>query len=314
MSLLNFFQSFLNNDLFNKSVKFDFRKKSYNYPYLDTFEDYKKTFGLDETVTEEDVLGTESYKSYMDKESNPEVYFINLKFFNFDNLVSTLINDFKLIVKENGVYNWNYLKSHKLIFLLINNIEKVNPEEYETLFIFTKFLNAKTEYCNKFVIVDKRNNKVYNFYNLYFVNKYDVLEILKGEIFDNVYEQVLKLFDLELNNQGVTNPEEYIKKNQMVLYELFKLLILEASKEKDKQNFKKNVVEKFLNWALSPDDKIKDSNQVMIFNDIVIVNDVHEEVKKYEKILKNYTVYKLKKFTNNNQLFETSEISILRIK
>ena len=52
----------------------------------------------------------------------------------------------------------------------------------------------------------------------------------------------------------------------------------------------------------------------MIFNDIVIVNDVHEEVKKYEKILKNYTVYKLKKFTNNNQLFETSEISILRIK
>ena len=108
MSLLNFFQSFLNNDLFNKSVKFDFRKKSYNYPYLDTFEDYRKTFGLDETVTEEDVLGTESYKSYMDKESNPEVYFINLKFFNFDNLVSTLINDFKL-------------------FLLINNIEKVNP-------------------------------------------------------------------------------------------------------------------------------------------------------------------------------------------
>lgn len=316
MELREFLQSFLDNSLIGKSVKFDFKKKSYDYQYIDTFEDYKKTFNLDDTLTEEDVYDTESYKSFLTRESNPEVYFINLKFFDFDHLISTLINDLKLIVREDGVFNWNYLKSHKLIFLLINNIDKVDEDEYGTLNVFIKLLNSKKEYNNKFIVIDKRNEKVYNYYNLYFVNKYDILEVLKGNIFDNIYEQVLKLIDIELTKKGIDDPEEYLEKNKMVLYELFRLVTLEIVRDKEKQNFKKNIVEKFINWALSPNSPNRESklnNQVMIFNDFVIVNDLKQEVKKYDKILKNYTFYKTKKFTKSNKLIETSEISMLKI-
>ena len=106
-------------------------------------------------------------------------------------------------------------------------------------------------------------------------------------------------------------------------------MVLEISKDKDKQNFKENVINPLIMWVFGEDiTKIKDKvntkefenklkerltsllfdynnksviEDTIIFNDLIIVNDSKKEIKTYEYQLSNY------KYCNSNTYIKSND-------
>lgn len=159
--------NFLNNWILDKNVKFDFKKKDYVFPLFDSSLSFFKDDFLkddnDKTISSVDIVEDDNNK--------PSIYFINLRFLDFDSFIDILTNELKVVIKEEDEYNWNYEKSNQLYILLFNNLNKVDKIEFSKVSKFINLLNTKKEYNNKFVILNKENTKLYEFYNLYFINK-----------------------------------------------------------------------------------------------------------------------------------------------
>ena len=172
--------NFLNNWILDKNVKFDFKKKDYVFPLFDSSLSFFKDDFLkddnDKTISSVDIVEDDNNK--------PSIYFINLRFLDFDSFIDILTNELKVVIKEEDEYNWNYEKSNQLYILQFINL-----------------LNAKKEYNNKFIILNKGNNKLYEFYNLYFINKSEIEKLMNSELFDNIIDQIMKIvYSINLNS------------------------------------------------------------------------------------------------------------------
>lgn len=297
----NIMDSFLDNWFIDKDIKFDFRVKKYEFPEIKEMEKINSLISSDDFF----INRNNEMNSFID--DKPGIYFINMRFLTFENFISYLENNLSLIVKENDEYKWNYKKSHKMIFLLINNIRKIKQENYAMLYKFTTKMNSLINFNNKFIILDKNNKKIYNFYNIYFTNKKDIIEIIKSQLFDNIYDQII-----ELINTSKLNVKKYLSNVYILINELIYLTVIEISKSKDKQNFKKNIIDKFFKWLMT-NKKDKINSKVVIFNGLIIVNDLNSEVKNYDIVLSNYTYYNYSSSINTGKENQTSELLILYI-
>lgn len=313
-------RNFLNNWFLDKNVKFDFKKKDYVFPLFDSSLSLFK-----DDLTKEDSYKTISSVDIKDNDNNkPSIYFINLRFLDFDSFIDILTNELKAVIKEEYNYNWNYEKSNQLYILIFNNLNKVDKIEFSKVCEFINLLNAKKEYNNKFIILNKGNNKLYEFYNLYFINKSEIEKLINSELFDNVIDQILTIID-SIN----LNTDVYLSIYNIILCKIYKLLVLEISKDKDKQNFKENVINPLIMWLFDEDiTKIKDKintkefeyklkerltsllfdnnnksviEDTIIFNDLIIVNDSKKEIKTYEYQLSNY------KYCNSNTYIKSND-------
>lgn len=313
-------RNFLNNWFLDKNVKFDFKKKDYVFPLFDSSLSLFK-----DDLTKEDSYKTISSVDIKDNDNNkPSIYFINLRFLDFDSFIDILTNELKAVIKEEDKYNWNYEMSNKLYILIFNNLNKVDKIEFSKVCEFINLLNAKKEYNNKFIILNKENNKLYEFYNLYFINKSEIEKLINSELFDNVIDQILTIID-SIN----LNTDVYLSIYNIILCKIYKLLVLEISKDKDKQNFKENVINPLIMWLFDEDiTKIKDKintkefeyklkerltsllfdynnksviEDTIIFNDLIIVNDSKKEIKTYEYQLSNY------KYCNSNTYIKSND-------
>ncbi len=313
-------RNFLNNWFLDKNVKFDFKKKDYVFPLFDSSLSLFK-----DDLTKEDSYKTISSVDIKDNDNNkPSIYFINLRFLDFDSFIDILTNELKAVIKEEDKYNWNYEKSNQLYILIFNNLNKVDKIEFSKVCEFINLLNAKKEYNNKFIILNKGNNKLYEFYNLYFINKSEIEKLINSELFDNVIDQILTIID-SIN----LNTDVYLSIYNIILCKIYKLLVLEISKDKDKQNFKENVINPLIMWLFDEDiTKIKDKintkefeyklkerltsllfdynnksviEDTIIFNDLIIVNDSKKEIKTYEYQLSNY------KYCNSNTYIKSND-------
>ena len=312
--------NFLNNWILDKNVKFDFKKKDYVFPLFDSSLSFFKDDFLkddnDKTISSVDIVEDDNNK--------PSIYFINLRFLDFDSFIDILTNELKVVIKEEDEYNWNYEKSNQLYILLFNNLNKVDKIEFSKVSKFINLLNTKKEYNNKFVILNKENTKLYEFYNLYFINKTEIEKLMNSELFDNIIDQITKIIDSINLNTNV-----YLSIYNIILCKLYKLLVLEISKDKDKQNFKENVINPLIMWLFGEDiTKIKDKvntkefenklkerltsllfdynnksviEDTIIFNDLIIVNDSKKEIKTYEYQLSNY------KYCNSNTYIKSND-------
>lgn len=312
--------NFLNNWILDKNVKFDFKKKDYVFPLFDSSLSFFKDDFLkddnDKTISSVDIVEDDNNK--------PSIYFINLRFLDFDSFIDILTNELKVVIKEEDEYNWNYEKSNQLYILLFNNLNKVDKIEFSKVSKFINLLNTKKEYNNKFVILNKENTKLYEFYNLYFINKTEIEKLMNSELFDNIIDQITKIID-SIN----LNTDVYLSIYNIILCKIYKLLVLEISKDKDKQNFKENVINPLIMWLFGEDiTKIKDKvntkefenklkerltsllfdynnksiiEDTIIFNDLIIVNDSKKEIKTYEYQLSNY------KYCNSNTYIKTND-------
>lgn len=297
----NIMDNFLDNWFIDKDIKFDFRVKKYEFPEIKEMEKINSLISSDDFF----INRNNEMNSFID--DKPGIYFINMRFLTFENFISYLENNLSLIVKENDEYKWNYKKSRKMIFLLINNIRKIKQENYATLYKFTTKMNSLINFNNKFIILDKNNKKIYNFYNIYFTNKKDIIEIIKSQLFDNIYDQII-----ELINTSKLNVKKYLSNVYILINELIYLTVIEISKSKDKQNFKKNIIDKFFKWLMT-NKKDKINSKVVIFNGLIIVNDLNSEVKNYDIVLSNYTYYNYSSSINTGKENQTSELLILYI-
>ena len=312
--------NFLNNWILDKNVKFDFKKKDYVFPLFDSSLSFFKDDFLkddnDKTISSVDIVEDDNNK--------PSIYFINLRFLDFDSFIDILTNELKVVIKEEDEYNWNYEKSNQLYILLFNNLNKVDKIEFSKVSKFINLLNTKKEYNNKFVILNKGNTKLYEFYNLYFINKSEIEKLMNSELFDNIIDQITKIID-SIN----LSPEVYLSIHNILFCKIYKLLVLEISKDKDKQNFKENVINPLIMWLFGEDiTKIKDNvntkefenklkerltsllfdynnksviEDTIIFNDLIIVNDSKKEIKTYEYQLSNY------KYCNSNTYIKSND-------
>ena len=312
--------NFLNNWILDKNVKFDFKKKDYVFPLFDSslsfFKDDFFKDDNDKTISSVDIVEDDNNK--------PSIYFINLRFLDFDSFIDILTNELKVVIKEEDEYNWNYEKSNQLYILLFNNLNKVDKIEFSKVSKFINLLNTKKEYNNKFVILNKENTKLYEFYNLYFINKTEIEKLMNSELFDNIIDQITKIIDSINLNTNV-----YLSIYNIILCKIYKLLVLEISKDKDKQNFKENVINPLIMWLFGEDiTKIKDNvntkefenklkerltsllfdynnksviEDTIIFNDLIIVNDSKKEIKTYEYHLSNY------KYCNSNTYIKSND-------
>lgn len=312
--------NFLNNWILDKNVKFDFKKKDYVFPLFDSslsfFKDDFFKDDNDKTISSVDIVEDDNNK--------PSIYFINLRFLDFDSFIDILTNELKVVIKEEDEYNWNYEKSNQLYILLFNNLNKVDKIEFSKVSKFINLLNTKKEYNNKFVILNKENTKLYEFYNLYFINKTEIEKLMNSELFDNIIDQITKIID-SIN----LNTDVYLSIYNIILCKIYKLLVLEISKDKDKQNFKENVINPLIMWLFGEDiTKIKDNvntkefenklkekltsllfdynnksiiEDTIIFNDLIIVNDSKKEIKTYEYQLSNY------KYCNSNTYIKSND-------
>lgn len=312
--------NFLNNWILDKNVKFDFKKKDYVFPLFDSslsfFKDDFFKDDNDKTISSVDIVEDDNNK--------PSIYFINLRFLDFDSFIDILTNELKVVIKEEDEYNWNYEKSNQLYILLFNNLNKVDKIEFSKVSKFINLLNTKKEYNNKFVILNKENTKLYEFYNLYFINKTEIEKLMNSELFDNIIDQITKIIDSINLNTNV-----YLSIYNIILCKIYKLLVLEISKDKDKQNFKENVINPLIMWLFGEDiTKIKDKvntkefenklkerltsllfdynnksviEDTIIFNDLIIVNDSKKEIKTYEYQLSNY------KYCNSNTYIKSND-------
>lgn len=312
--------NFLNNWILDKNVKFDFKKKDYVFPLFDSSLSFFKDDFLkddnDKTISSVDIVEDDNNK--------PSIYFINLRFLDFDSFIDILTNELKVVIKEEDEYNWNYEKSNQLYILLFNNLNKVDKIEFSKVSKFINLLNTKKEYNNKFVILNKENTKLYEFYNLYFINKTEIEKLMNSELFDNIIDQITKIID-SIN----LNTDVYLSIYNIILCKIYKLLVLEISKDKDKQNFKENVINPLIMWLFGEDiTKIKDNvntkefenklkerltsllfdynnksiiEDTIIFNDLIIVNDSKKEIKTYEYQLSNY------KYCNSNTYIKSND-------
>lgn len=312
--------NFLNNWILDKNVKFDFKKKDYVFPLFDSslsfFKDDFFKDDNDKTISSVDIVEDDNNK--------PSIYFINLRFLDFDSFIDILTNELKVVIKEEDEYNWNYEKSNQLYILLFNNLNKVDKIEFSKVSKFINLLNTKKEYNNKFVILNKENTKLYEFYNLYFINKTEIEKLMNSELFDNIIDQITKIID-SIN----LNTDVYLSIYNIILCKIYKLLVLEISKDKDKQNFKENVINPLIMWLFGEDiTKIKDKvntkefenklkerltsllfdynnksviEDTIIFNDLIIVNDSKKEIKTYEYQLSNY------KYCNSNTYIKSND-------
>ena len=312
--------NFLNNWILDKNVKFDFKKKDYVFPLFDSSLSFFKDDFLkddnDKTISSVDIVEDDNNK--------PSIYFINLRFLDFDSFIDILTNELKVVIKEEDEYNWNYEKSNQLYILLFNNLNKVDKIEFSKVSKFINLLNTKKEYNNKFVILNKENTKLYEFYNLYFINKTEIEKLMNSELFDNIIDQITKIIDSINLNTNV-----YLSIYNIILCKIYKLLVLEISKDKDKQNFKENVINPLIMWLFGEDiTKIKDNvntkefenklkerltsllfdynnksviEDTIIFNDLIIVNDSKKEIKTYEYQLSNY------KYCNSNTYIKSND-------
>lgn len=312
--------NFLNNWILDKNVKFDFKKKDYVFPLFDSslsfFKDDFFKDDNDKTISSVDIVEDDNNK--------PSIYFINLRFLDFDSFIDILTNELKVVIKEEDEYNWNYEKSNQLYILLFNNLNKVDKIEFSKVSKFINLLNTKKEYNNKFVILNKENTKLYEFYNLYFINKTEIEKLMNSELFDNIIDQITKIIDSINLNTNV-----YLSIYNIILCKIYKLLVLEISKDKDKQNFKENVINPLIMWLFGEDiTKIKDNvntkefenklkerltsllfdynnksviEDTIIFNDLIIVNDSKKEIKTYEYQLSNY------KYCNSNTYIKSND-------
>ena len=312
--------NFLNNWILDKNVKFDFKKKDYVFPLFDSSLSFFKDDFLkddnDKTISSVDIVEDDNNK--------PSIYFINLRFLDFDSFIDILTNELKVVIKEEDEYNWNYEKSNQLYILLFNNLNKVDKIEFSKVSKFINLLNTKKEYNNKFVILNKENTKLYEFYNLYFINKTEIEKLMNSELFDNIIDQITKIID-SIN----LNTDVYLSIYNIILCKIYKLLVLEISKDKDKQNFKENVINPLIMWLFGEDiTKIKDKvntkefenklkerltsllfdynnksviEDTIIFNDLIIVNDSKKEIKTYEYQLSNY------KYCNSNTYIKSND-------
>ena len=312
--------NFLNNWILDKNIKFDFKKKDYNFPLFNSelslfSNDFLKD-NNDKTISSVDIKEDENNK--------PSIYFINLRFLDFDSFIDILTNELKVVIKEEDEYNWNYEKSNQLYILLFNNLNKVDKIEFSKVSKFINLLNTKKEYNNKFVILNKENTKLYEFYNLYFINKTEIEKLMNSELFDNIIDQIMEIVD-SIN----LNTDVYLSIHNIILCKIYKLLVLEISKDKDKQNFKENVINPLIMWLFGEDiTKIKDNvntkefenklkerltsllfdynnksviEDTIIFNDLIIVNDSKKEIKTYEYQLSNY------KYCNSNTYIKSND-------
>lgn len=312
--------NFLNNWILDKNIKFDFKKKDYNFPLFNSelslfSNDFLKD-NNDKTISSVDIKEDENNK--------PSIYFINLRFLDFDSFIDILINELKVVIKEENEYIWNYEKSNQLYILLFNNLNKVDKIEFSKVSDFVKLLNTKKEYNNKFVILNKGNTKLYEFYNLYFINKTEIEKLMNSELFDNIIDQIMEIVD-SIN----LNTDVYLSIYNIILCKIYKLLVLEISKDKDKQNFKENVINPLIMWLFGENiTKIKDNvntkefenkikerltsllfdynnksviEDTIIFNDLIIVNDSKKEIKTYEYQLSNY------KYCNSNTYIKSND-------
>lgn len=312
--------NFLNNWILDKNVKFDFKKKDYVFPLFDSslsfFKDDLLKDDNDKTISSVDIVEDDNNK--------PSIYFINLRFLDFDSFIDILTNELKVVIKEEDEYNWNYEKSNQLYILLFNNLNKVDKIEFSKVSKFINLLNTKKEYNNKFVILNKENTKLYEFYNLYFINKTEIEKLMNSELFDNIIDQIMEIVD-SIN----LNTDVYLSIYNIILCKIYKLLVLEISKDKDKQNFKENVINPLIMWLFGEDiTKIKDKvntkefenklkerltsllfdynnksviEDTIIFNDLIIVNDSKKEIKTYEYQLSNY------KYCNSNTYIKSND-------
>ena len=155
--------NFLNNWILDKNIKFDFKKKDYNFPLFNSelslfSNDFLKD-NNDKTISSVDIVEDDNNK--------PSIYFINLRFLDFDSFIDILTNELKVVIKEEDEYNWNYEKSNQLYILLFNNLNKVDKIEFSKVSKFINLLNTKKEY-NSHIIYFNR------FYNNYYLIKYDI--------------------------------------------------------------------------------------------------------------------------------------------
>lgn len=313
-------RNFLNNWILDKNVKFDFKKKDYVFPLFDSSLSFFK-----DDLTKEDSYKTISSIDIKENDNNkPSIYFINLRFLDFDSFIDILTNELKVVIKEEDKYNWNYEKSNQLYILLFNNLNKVDKIEFSKVSEFVNLLNTKKEYNNKFVILNKGNTKLYEFYNLYFINKSEIEKLINSELFDNVIDQIMTIMD-SIN----LNTDVYLLIYNIILCKIYKLLVLEISKDKDKQNFKENVINPLIMWLFGEDitkikvkvntkefeNKLKERltsllfdynnksviEDTIIFNDLIIVNDSKKEIKTYEYQLSNY------KYCNSNTYIKSND-------
>lgn len=324
---------FLNNWIFDKNVKFDFKKKEYNFPLisdpLSISNNYFKSIIDDKTISSVEISENEN--------NQPGIYFINLRFLNFDSFINILVDELQVILKKDKFYKWNYEKTNKLYVLLINNINKIDKDEYVKLSNFTTILNNQKEYNNKFIIIDKQRNKLYEFYNLYFINKSEIEDVISSELFDNIIDQIMSVIE-SMN----LKTEIYLEIHNIILCKLYKLVILEIAKDKSKQNFKENVINPFIKWLFNKNDisefiKIKDIKELkqilitniikllfdsknkniledtILFNDLIIVNDSDKENKNYEYQLSNYKYYNSNNFIKVNDKEYKTAIIMLNI-
>lgn len=272
---------FLNDPLLTKNIKFNYYVKSYT-----------------NFVNDSETENNEALKD------NPSLYIVDISQLSFNEFFQILYQDLNLIYKignneNSNDYNWHYEKTNNIIFLNINNIEKYDKVQYKKLKLFVDNFNLKGEtYHNKFIIIDKTNFKIYNLNNIYIVHKNELLRLLKSDLFKPFIDY---LDSLTLNNKERTI-EEHLEIQHNILFELFRLFILEIVKEQNQQDFKNNVVEEFKSWLLKTElnHKSLKNKSILMFDNLIIVNDYKQRVKKYKKLLTNITVYQTNKTVNQN--------------
>lgn len=263
---------FLNNPLLSKNIKFNYYVKSYTNFIYDNKDEQNEAL-----------------------KDNPSIYIIDIGHLSFNEFFQILNQDLKLIYKvgnndSKDEYNWHYEKTNNIIFLNINNIEKHNEEQYKKIKLFVDDFNIKGEsYHNKFIIIDKTNFKIYNLNNIYIIHKKEFLRLLKSDLFKPFIDY---LDSLSINNKDRTI-EEHLEIQHNILFELFRLFVLEIVKEQNQQDFKNNVVEEFKSWLLKTDINHKSlkSKSIMMFDNLIIVNDYKQRVKKYNRLMSNITIY-----------------------
>lgn len=286
---------FLNNPLLSKNIKFNYYVKSYTNFIYDNKDEQNEAL-----------------------KDNPSIYIIDIGHLSFNEFFQILNQDLKLIYKvgnndSKDEYNWHYEKTNNIIFLNINNIEKHNEEQYKKIKLFVDDFNIKGEsYHNKFIIIDKTNFKIYNLNNIYIIHKKEFLRLLKSDLFKPFIDY---LDSLSINNKDRTI-EEHLEIQHNILFELFRLFVLEIVKEQNQQDFKNNVVEEFKSWLLKTDINHKSlkSKSIMMFDNLIIVNDYKQRVKKYNRLMSNITIYQTNETVkqDNQQIIKNQKL-VLKI-
>lgn len=286
---------FLNDSLLSKNIKFNYYVKSYTNFIYDNKDEQNEAL-----------------------KNNPSIYIIDIGQLSFNEFFQILNKDLKLIYKVgnnegNDEYNWHYEKTNNIIFLNINNIEKHDEEQYKKIKLFVDDFNIKGEsYHNKFIIIDKTNFKIYNLNNIYIIHKKEFLRLLKSDLFKPFIDY---LDSLTINNKDRTI-EEHLEIQHNILFELFRLFILEIAREQNKQDFKNNVVEEFKSWLLKTDINHKSlkNKSIMMFDNLIIVNDYKQRVKKYDRLMSNITIYQTNETVkhDNQQIIKNQKL-ILKI-